>query len=137
MKRRGSGSPPGDGDYMVGYGKPPVQTRFKAGNPGRPRGSARQPRSVSLEDIVQKAMRRRVKLRRGDQIVDVGLTEVLINRIFTMATQGSARDVGLILNLLDRYAPDAPQKEALLEIIHHRAPGSTVELPPADLWRKK
>lgn len=26
-------------DYEVGYGKPPVHTQFKPGNPGRPKGS--------------------------------------------------------------------------------------------------
>jgi Family of unknown function (DUF5681) len=31
--------PPGSGNYEVGYGKPPVHTRFRKGQSGNPRGS--------------------------------------------------------------------------------------------------
>jgi Family of unknown function (DUF5681) len=31
----------GEGDYRVGYGKPPLETRFKQGQSGNPRGRPR------------------------------------------------------------------------------------------------
>ena len=38
------------GDQEVGYGKPPVHSRFKSGNPGRPKGSGK--RSFSLPELI-------------------------------------------------------------------------------------
>ena len=34
--------PPGKGSYVVGYGKPPAEYRFKKGQSGNPRGRPRK-----------------------------------------------------------------------------------------------
>jgi hypothetical protein len=36
----------GPAAYEVGYGKPPVHTRFKKGQSGNPRGSSRKSREI-------------------------------------------------------------------------------------------
>ena len=38
MRAKGP-KPPASGNYEVGYGKPPVHTRFRKGQSGNPRGS--------------------------------------------------------------------------------------------------
>lgn len=44
----------GPGDYEVGYGKPPIATRFKKGNRANPRGRPRG--STSIAAILQRAL---------------------------------------------------------------------------------
>ena len=38
-----------DGEYEIGYGKPPLGTRFQRGRSGNPRGRPRRPRSFDDE----------------------------------------------------------------------------------------
>jgi len=117
----------------VGYGKPPVHSRFKPGNPGRPKGSRK--RSFSLSEIISEAMTRRRKVRRGDRVVSMQVAEIFIERLISMATTGSPSDMTKVLTMIAKNAPNllaAPEIEA--RITYHRAPGSNVELPPTDLW---
>jgi len=130
-------APKGEGpedSYKVGYGKPPVQSRFKPGNPGRRKGSGK--RTCDIADIFTKALTRRRKIRRGDRIVSMPVAEIMIERLIAMATTGSAKDMALLLRLMDKYVPD--QLEAAAQeahVVYHRAANSSVDLPPADLWK--
>ena len=120
-------------DHEVGYGKPPLHSRFKPGNPGRRKGSKK--RSFSLPEIIAEAMSRRRKVRRGDRIVSMRVAEIFIERLITMATTGSPAEMTKVLSMIAKHAPhllSAPELEA--RITYHRAPGSEVELPPAHLW---
>ena len=45
-------------DYRVGYGKPPLHTRFKKGNRGNPGGRPRRARN--LKTLLQEALEERV-----------------------------------------------------------------------------
>ncbi|MBO6920497.1 MAG: hypothetical protein JJ858_18885 [Rhizobiaceae bacterium] len=36
-------------DYLVGYGRPPKETRFKQGQSGNPKGRKRKPKSVQAQ----------------------------------------------------------------------------------------
>lgn len=119
--------------HEVGYGKPPVHSRFKPGNRGRPKGSKK--RSFSLSEIITEAMTRRRKVRRGERVVSMQVAEIFVERLIAMATSGSPSEMTKVLTMIARHAPhllSAPELEA--RITYHRAPGSEVELPPAHLW---
>ena len=121
-------------DYEVGYGKPPIHTRFKEGNPGPPKGSKKK-RSISLSEIISEAMTRRRKVRRGERIVSMRVAEIFVERLIAMATTGSPTDMAKVLTMIAKHAPHllaAPELEAC--VTYHRAPGSEVELPPRELW---
>lgn len=120
-------------EHEVGYGRPPVHSRFKHGNPGRPKGSKK--RSLSLTQIISEAMTRRRKVRRGDRVVSMSVAEIFIERLISMATTGSPSEMTKVLSMIAKYAPNmlaAPELEA--RITYHRAAGSEVELPPRNLW---
>lgn len=125
------------GDYEVGFGKPPKQHRFQKGNTmaKRRKGPAKEA-SFTMSEIITKAMTQRRRIRRGDRIVDMQVSEILIERLIQMATNGSARDAGYVLGLIERHAAHlvAPPVQET-HFTYHRAPGSTVELPPAGLWK--
>jgi hypothetical protein len=56
----------------IGKGRPPVQTRFKAGNPGRPKGSRNRATILAeqlLDDEVEEIVRKIIKkAKQGDMV---------------------------------------------------------------------
>ena len=122
-------------DYDVGYGKPPPQFQFQKGNKKGGRKKAKKDAAFDMSSIITTAMAKRLKIRRGDQILGMTLAEVVIERLIQMATTGSPRDLGYILGLIQKHAAHLvvpPVQET--RVVFHRAPGSTVDLPPVDLW---
>ena len=69
MRAKGP-KPPASGNYEVGYGKPPVHTRFRKGQSGNPRGSA--PRAQPWDranQLMLKEAYRPVTVRDGERTV--------------------------------------------------------------------
>lgn len=124
-------------DYKVGYGKPPRETQFKAGNKAAQGRKTPKKKALSLPEIFEKALRTKRKIKRGNAVIDMTVGEILGERLIQIMTSGTPRELALMVSLLERHAPDlmAVQAEAL-ELTYHRAEGSTVALPPADLWER-
>jgi hypothetical protein len=126
--------------YDVGYKKPPRQHQFKPGNQAaRRRGrSKKQEQTFSLAEILVKALRTKRKIKRGNEIITMEAGDIMCERLVQMMTAGTARDMLSIVALIQQHSPQmlagAPET---LEIVHHRAEGSSVPLPPADLWETK
>ena len=82
-------------DEKVGYGRPPVATRFRPGQSGNPRG--RPKGSKSLDQVLRQALDRRVG-------------ELIMEGLVLGAAKRDPRMVRLLLVLIDRYAPsDTPK----------------------------
>lgn len=124
-------------DYKVGYGKPPRETQFKAGNKAAKDRKTPKKKALSLPEIFEKALRTKRKIKRGNAVIDMTVAEILSERLVQIMTSGTARELVQMVSLLERHAPDlmAAQSEPL-ELTYHRAEGSTVPLPPADLWKR-
>ena len=126
--------------YEVGYKKPPVKNQFKPGNQaarGRKRRSSK-PVGLSMGEIIEKAMLTRRKIKRGDQIIEMPVAEILVERLIQTVTTGTARDLKMVIDLIQSHASHllaAPMQE--LSVRYHHAEGSTVPLPPLDLWKGK
>lgn len=123
-------------DYAIGYGKPPRQHRFKEGNQAARKRKAKAD-SLALPKLLERALRAKRKIRRGETVHSVHVAEILIERLIQAMTTGSARDLAMIVQLLERYLPDAlASKGEALEISYSRAEGSQVPLPPSHLWQE-
>lgn len=126
--------------YQVGYKKPPVKNQFKPGNQaarGRKRPS-KKPAGLSIPENIEKALLTRRKIKRGDQIIEMLVEEILVERLIQMVTTGSARDLKMVIDLIQMSAPSllaAPMQE--FAVRYHHAEGSTVPLPPLGLWKAK
>lgn len=125
-------------DYDVGYGKPPQQHRFKPGNQAAKGKKARvRQQTLSMPEIFEKALRTKRKIKRGDQVFTMDVADILVERLVLMMTTGTARELATIIAMLERYAPDVlTALPETLEVTYHRAEGSTVALPPANLWER-
>lgn len=96
----------GNPAYEIGYGKPPVASRFRRGTSGNPLGRPRQPRGKTtfggamrellMSDVtVEVDGRRRPMLR----------IEALVNALVTGAMAGNVSAARLVLDLAHRFVP--------------------------------
>lgn len=87
--------------YKVGYGRPPIPTRFQAGQSGNPKGrrKGRKNEKTLLEDILDKP---RYSFRDGNRSRKICLREVILRRIGEKA--GNNVDLKCAEFLLNRHA---------------------------------
>lgn len=91
--------PPKKNDYEVGYGKPPINSRFKKGRSGNPTGGRR--RSGSPWKTVEEALSRKLTITENGQTKRVTMVEALVKRLIA---KGLAGDRLSILKALDLAA---------------------------------
>jgi hypothetical protein len=93
--------------YAVGYGRPPVQTRFKPGQSGNPRGRPRKspPEDLALAQIdpllaaTLRVTSEGVAVNVGGRVKTVGGEEALIRTLMDHALSGDIRATRILLDL--------------------------------------
>ena len=98
-------------DFEVGYGKPPVETRFKKGQSGNPSGKPKKTaqkldpgkilQSIDNEEIIVKIDGKKIRMRKG---------VVYLQQLFNKATKGNLSDARLIVKMAVKYF--GPESEA-------------------------
>lgn len=100
---------PPSADYEVGYGRPPVQSRFKpgqSGNPlGRPKGSRKKPRIPALNEerlkaIILEEAYRSVSLTDANHQVSIPMAQAVVRSLAVNAAKGNQRAQRLFTELL-------------------------------------
>jgi hypothetical protein len=122
-----SPSPPA---YEVGYGRPPVHTRFKAGQSGNPRGRRRKPRAlvstkiggqpgIGFEDRVKslalEEAYRPITVREGDRVERIPLIQAILRKLGVAAVKGNTRAQRDYLNLVS--GAEAARGETTMELL--------------------
>ncbi len=96
----------GTGDFEVGYGKPPKQTRFRKGKSGNPKGRPKGRKNLST--MVADALNTKVAVTENGSKRKLPLGEALIKQMSGEAFNGSMSDKVKFLSFVERYSPDAP-----------------------------
>jgi hypothetical protein len=109
--------------YEVGYGKPPVATRFqkgRSGNPaGRPKGSKNKLPALNeerLKTIVIEEAYRTVTLREGEKTITVPIAQAVIRALAVNAVKGQHRAQRLFAQLL--AATESANSALATEYLH-------------------
>ena len=68
-------------NYAVGYGRPPVHTRFQRGRSGNPKGRRKGQRNVRT--IVDETSNQRITIREGDRSRSVTKLDAVVLTIFS------------------------------------------------------
>ena len=89
------------GDYEVGYGKPPEQSRFKPGQSGNPKGRPKGVRNFKTD--VQTTLKAPVKVIRGGKPRNVSTQEASLLRLREKALGGDARALDRLLGFAQAY----------------------------------
>ena len=99
------------GDYEVGYGKPPVSTRFKRGQSGNPKG--RPKGSKGFNALMRRALSETILVREDGQLRQMSWREVIIKSWIARALKGDARTIERLLPFMQQLYPDIANKMEL------------------------
>lgn len=93
--------------YEVGYAKPPLETRFKKGQSGNPRGRPRGSRNKRpalheerLREIILDEAYRMVKLTEGGRQISIPIAQAVIRSLALLAAKGQPRAQRLFTQLV-------------------------------------
>lgn len=94
--------------YDVGYGKPPKHSRFKKGRSGNPKGRPKKKRNaIDLDKLLGQKVRTRVNGREAE----VDVVEATLQGVIARALKGSASDIKLLLQLIDKREQTISEEE--------------------------
>ena len=97
---------PKDGEYTIGYGRPPKASQFTEGKSGNPKGKLKGTRSLAayLKDVLSS----KVTVTENGKSRKVPRLQVILQRLTNDAMRGEKTAVKLVVDLLGKYdsAPD-------------------------------
>jgi hypothetical protein len=96
-------------DYAVGYGKPPVETRFRKGQSGNPSG---RPKKIAQEldpgKILQSIDNEEIVVNIDGKRMRMAKAEIHFRQLFTKAIRGDLTAVRLVSKMAKEYfGPEA------------------------------
>jgi hypothetical protein len=99
--------PNGSASYAIGYGKPPVHSRFRKGQSGNPKGRPKGAKGKSypghaerLKDIIPEEAYRTIGVRDGLREVKVPMAQAVMRSLAVNAVKGQQRAQRLFAELL-------------------------------------
>ena len=95
-----------DGEYEVGYGRPPKHTRFKKGQSGNPRG--RPPGAKGIKASLRREMEAKITVSEGTSRMTISKAEALAKRLFAMALAGDDKAITKLLEIDDQVFGEDP-----------------------------
>ena len=99
-----------EGDYEVGYGKPPRETRFKRGQSGNPRG--RPPGAKNLSTLLNEALNELVVVTENGGRKRISKRRAAFKQLVNDAAKGEWRALKLLVDILqDIERRSEPQTE--------------------------
>jgi Family of unknown function (DUF5681) len=101
------------GDYQVGYGRPPVEHRFKPGNKANPKGRGKRTRNRKF--VVREFLFEPVTVNEGGEVKQMPALEVVIKRLLAQALKGDHRSALTILGLAQRDGLLTPEQEEVVD----------------------
>jgi Family of unknown function (DUF5681) len=106
-----------DRAYVVGYGRPPTESRFQPGTSGNPRG--RRKGSKNLKTLIRKALTASISIREGTKTRRVSKIEGVVLHQLQSALKGDDRSamavikMAMQMGLLEEPASNADENTAL------------------------
>ena len=85
---------------LVGYKRPPVNSRFKPGQSGNPSG--RRKGSQNLKTIFENILKEEVSLREGNEVRKVTKAEALMRGLVVGALKGDHRSLGTLFRIAEQ-----------------------------------
>ena len=106
-----------DGDYEVGYGKPPRHTRFAKGQSGNPRG--RPPGAKSFNTLLDEALNERVLVAENGGRRKVSKRQAIVTQLVNRAATADFRAMKMLLDFARdterQTEPASPESAAFTE----------------------
>jgi hypothetical protein len=97
-------SQPKDGDYTVGYRKPPLHSRWKPGQSAYPKGRDKGTRNFKTD--VKATLKAPVQVTRGGKPRKISTQEAMLLRLREKALAGDVRALDRLIQLAQTYNND-------------------------------
>jgi hypothetical protein len=104
---------PGDpGSLAVGYGRPPLHSRFKPGQSGYPKGRSKGSRN--MRTIVRQVLNEKMQIREGGRVRRVPALEALVRTTLARCFAGDQKAVASLIAIMRQsgYGPDRDEPTA-------------------------
>lgn len=88
----------------VGYGRPPMHSRFKPGQSGNPKGRRRGKRNMA--SLLDEALAQRISITSNGKRKRVSVENALLMRLVEKALGGDLKAAGMLLGLRDVHLPN-------------------------------
>ena len=108
-----TGKKPRD-DAEVGYGRPPLHTRFRKGQSGNPTGKRARDAAAEAKTTLRQELNRLLTLREGEKTMRISALQAVTRSHIMQAVKGSVpaqRSVLLMAATVLREQPEPPWKE--------------------------
>ena len=102
-------------DYQVGYGRPPLHSRFKPGQSGNPKGRPKQSRN--LRTIVKQVLSEDMQIREGGRLRRMSAMEAVVRTIRARAFKGDPKALASLI-VLARLCGLTESEEAIADLLH-------------------
>src|SRR5689334_7790480 len=96
-------------DHAVGYGRPPVHSRFRKGQSGNPAGRRKYTDSARGKQFLREEAFRLVTIREGDKTIRIPAIQAALRGLFVNAARGSASALKSALKINEELASQEPQ----------------------------
>jgi Family of unknown function (DUF5681) len=100
------------GDYAVGYGRPPVHTRFCKGMSGNPHGPPPGRTAARLDKLMGAELLRPIQVREGERSFKLPMLAAVLRQISLQALKGSLPAQRRFLDVAQAMAKRADAKDA-------------------------
>jgi hypothetical protein len=97
-------------DERVGYGRPPLATRFRPGQSGNPRGRPKGTRNLST--VVASALSERVAITENGRRRRITKLEAAVKQLVNRAAGGESRATQLLIQLVQTNESQASPTDA-------------------------
>jgi hypothetical protein len=87
-----------NGDYQVGYGKPPRHTRFVKGQSGNPRG--RPPNAKNFKTLLNEALNQRLIITENGGRRKVSKRQAIITQLVNRSATADFRAMKILLDIM-------------------------------------
>lgn len=107
----------GEKDYEVGYGRPPLNSRFKKGQSGNPRGSSAKRHNArsAFANPFQEELASTVEVQEKGKSVRRTLKHLGVRKLIEAAAAGDMKAIGQVLDLQEETEP-SPLAEDRFEL---------------------
>lgn len=95
----------------VGYGKPPIHSRFKPGQSGNPKGRPKE--AKGLKTLAREILTKKVPVRTAAGQRKISRIEVAIEKTFELAMKGNPKALGEVIKLYSAAVPDVVPSSAI------------------------